>query len=262
MYKIKNWHEYIRRIAKQYMMMNLDVVNRSLCSMDEKTDTFRYIQDDTRYVSSDHVFNLPFVFLVGGVAGSGKSSFIKMCSSYLSDVYELSTIDPVKDVVKFMSSKEVPVRDIYGQGEPLSEAINLKNESYRTLLSKIKQLWVDFNDGPNNITIYAVQDVAKQYGTSLIFVNVREPAQFDHLTARLESDPYNMIVMSVRVDRNSVTEGMNSSDSSTVNYNYDITIDNRTTIEDLDQATKVFCESFVRTNIQLVEMFKDYLELQ
>ena len=184
----------------------------------------------------------PLVVLIGGVAGSGKSSFINFCRDHMAGVFEESTVDCCRVIASYMSELEGPDNVVF------QSAISQKTEGYRTLLSKLKKIWCEFDDGPNTITIQSIKCIwENEPSASVVFVNVREPSQIEHLKKRIECE-MDAVVLTLAVLRNGPDESMNESDQHTLEYAYDLWIKNSMCLEDLEIAAIHFCNSIDLTN--------------
>lgn len=82
--------------------------------------------------------------IINGYAGAGKSTFVDRCRvmkhryGVSPDIYEVSSIDPVRDCV----------------GALIKTSYNGKTNNYRNLLSNVKRAWLEFDsDGPTNYLI-------------------------------------------------------------------------------------------------------------
>lgn len=189
---------------------------------------------------------LPLVILVGGVQGSGKSSFIDLCKKHMDGVHELSSIDCVKDLVNYMIKLEESTGTV--STSPLRSHVEPKDDTYRTLLSDLKKIWCDADDGPNHIVCNLVDSlIDAESFTSMMFINVREPEQIDHLKNLLESNS-EVVVLTLAVLRNDPTDAMNESDQHTLDYNYDIYIKNSMSLSELEYLATEFCLSVETTN--------------
>lgn len=198
--------------------------------------------------------HLRFVILIGGVGGSGKSSFINFCSKFHEDVYEESTIDCCKTLVRYMLDLESQSHGVFSH-ETILNMEDEKSDAYRTLLSDLKQAWCEFSDGPNKIVCNQVDRLYRDEDPFLIFVNVREPEQIDYLKKSLES-LHNCIPVTLQVVRNDDNTWSNYSDRTTSNYDYDITIDNSNTLMNLEDVAAKFCNAVTHTNMQLSDLMK------
>lgn len=196
------------------------------------------------------------VVLIGGKGTSGKSTFISYVQGILGAVkcQEFSTIDPVKEIVRRMYEQEQ--RAIFKamgldypmaylstkRPAPLLKEIEEKTDIYRSLLHDIKMVWCEVDDGPNMITFCLVQHFFTKAGT-LAFVNCREPEQFDHIKVALAKDKPEWNVITLNMYRPGHGEDItNKGDKTTDAYEYDYTISNDGTLQQLNDQAHEFVE--------------------
>jgi len=159
------------------------------------------------------------VYIVNGAPGSGKTTFENYVKKMMGDFYckNISTIDFVKDIAKKSG----------WDGEKTPES--------RKFLSDLKQLLADFNDIPNKQICRIVKEYTWDYSSWsidwnswAIFVDCREPAEIARLCKQLDAK-------SILIRRADAEEAKpsNKSDAGVLNYNYDIVIDNNSSLRDL-----------------------------
>ena len=135
-----------------------------------------------------------------------------------------------------------------GDSSSLNDYIEAKDDRYRTLLNDLKRIWCEADDGPNTIACNTVNWIINtKKPASIIFMNVREPGQIAHLKRRLIQE-CNVLVLTLAVLRNDVSDTMNSGDAHTLDYNYDIYIKNSRDLEYLDTMAFQFCRSIARAD--------------
>lgn len=162
---------------------------------------------------------LPRVILINGYPGSGKDTFVELCSKF-ARVDNILTSTPAKEALKLLG----------WDGEKTPEA--------RDLLAQFMEISYEHFNGPVR---YVLDEIAKSRA-SLIFIHVREPQNIDVL-----KDAIGRNVLTVFVDRQSQKGSYNNdSDSNVENYVYDITIDNNGTIDDLKGVAFSFTNYAVR----------------
>ena len=205
--------------------------------------------EDSHVIKLGGSDNFPIVMLIGGVGGSGKSTFIDFCKKHMYGVYEESTIDCCKQVVGFMSELETSVSNF----SSLENEIIYKSDKYRTLLSVLKDIWCKTDDGPNNIAISMIKTRFQLANTSVVFLNVREPEQIEHLKAKLEED-CGAVVITVAVIRNNPKDYTNESDRKTLEYQYDLYIVNEGSIDVLEYQALNFCRAIEDANYKLKDL--------
>ncbi len=227
---------YLSAIFRSHILMEF---NHRMLKSDR--DSFTSENLTSHCINADDNY-FPLVVLIGGVEGSGKSSFITYCKNHMPGVLEQSTIDCCKELVEHMASMESAY-----YGDSLYESIKNKDERYRTLLSHLKSLWCEIDDGPNSIVCDVANNVFNRAVTPILFINVREPEQIEHLKHRIE-DECNVTVITLAVLRNDPTDAMNDSDKHTLEYDYDIWIKNSMTLVELEFAALQLCLSVENSN--------------
>lgn len=156
------------------------------------------------------------IFVINGMATSGKSTFVTFCKKYNDNVYEVSTVDFVKDVAKYAG----------WNGE--------KNEVGRKFLSDLKDAMEVYGDIPNK----KIYEFIKNHPDGIIFVNAREPHNIDYYKQK-----YNALSILVN-NPNVPAVASNHADANVFNYTYDITIHNDKLLADLQIKAKTFMEFF------------------
>lgn len=245
MYKMRDYlTSSMYDIAKHYLMSNF---------LHRCTNLVRETPI-TSVLNPENDVWLPLVVLIGGVGGAGKSSFIEYCKQHIPHVYEESTIDCCKSVAAFMSALETNADIGSDEYFTLADGIDLKSDTYRTFLNELKSIWCKFDDGPNRITINAINNIfTHTLDTSIVFVNVREPEQIAYLKDCLEALHYLVVTMSVT--RSRVTPPSNDADQHTMEYVYDINILNEYDLDVLNATAKQFCCAVQDMNFEVVELY-------
>lgn len=247
---VKENYKEITEIAKNFLLLSYNSILST-----GKVPKYSFVSNISKSLK-----NLPFVILIGGVGGSGKSSFIDYCSQNHVGVYEESTIDCCKRVVRLMATIEYAHEDPPITSDSYMEReIKSKSDAYRTLLSNIKDAWCKFDDGPNKIACKRVESIYRADSDAfLVFINVREPAQIAHLKNLLE-EKLNCIPVTLKVFRRDEASWGNVSDKTTHNYPYDIVVDNSESIKELEDKAAKFCRAVEYTNnciTALLDIFK------
>lgn len=248
MYHIKeSYLSHIREIFKHYLLMHIRMlpIPSDVCCPKVWDNTFI-----KKTLVKEH---FPFIILIGGHGGAGKSTFIHFCSQYLTGVFEESTIDCCKDVVKFMADYEAK----HNRVSTLRQDIQCKSDKYRTLLNVLKAAWCDIDDGPNRLVLNTIQNCIDTDDPSIIFVNVREPEQITHLKNLIE-DTIDGVVMTLAVTRpDNTAEWTNEGDVTTMNYDYDIYINNATNLDQFQVVAEHFCDAVIDAFRQLKNLLYD-----
>ena len=174
------------------------------------------------------------VFIINGSGGVGKDAFIEMV---YNQSYEPSKNRYVKVANHSSVTKVKEVAKIIGWD-------GTKTERNRKFLSDLKLLTTEYNDMPlndmaefaNNFMSYNV-DVSK-----MLFLHIREPKEIVKAIDKFKE--YD--VKTILVKRDSVKHiNSNMSDENVYNYDYNITINNNGTLEDLKEKANCFLDDFL-----------------
>ncbi len=158
------------------------------------------------------------IVLVGGIARSGKDSFIDMCLENV-DGYKISMIDPVKEAASCL-----------GVVDPD------KGEKYRKFLANMKALW----DGTYNGSFaYLKKQYSNMTNGQVLFVLVRKPEEIEQIVKHYGHRGYCVTVM---LSRKGIDVPENSADMTTENYDYDMIVCNNETLEELEYQCHAFVE--------------------
>lgn len=171
------------------------------------------------------------VYIINGIAKSGKDEFVKIFAETLQSndknstyVSNLSTIDPVKSIFKQMG----------WNGE--------KDDKSRKVLSQIKKIWTDYNDGIfkqmcDNIDFrFKMNNV----DINIVFIHCREPKEI-----RKFKKKFGELCETILVTRDSVEIPNNASDQSVFDMEYDKYIENNGTLDEYRKTV----ENFININI-------------
>jgi hypothetical protein len=161
------------------------------------------------------------VILINGSGGSGKDTVVELVTSYLKDKYcvkNISTIDVVKNIARLMGWNYE------------------KDEKGRQFLADLKEAWTKYNNGAN-MGVYrdilewnAYEEIMpKEY---VMFVHVREPESIQWFLDMLST--CNIFVCTLLVKRAGIEEFFNDADKNVNEFEYDITMINQGTLEDLE----------------------------
>ena len=154
----------------------------------------------------------PIVYIINGVGGSGKSSFVSLCKEICPSVEEISTVDFVKQVAKFAGWDEV------------------KDDRGRRFLADIK----DAMDRYDRLTIKSVEQRIDADNSKIYFVNARSPYDIEYLKRK-----YN--AKAILIDRPGIPLIFsNHADAKVYDYKYDIVIKNNGNVDDFKNKAKSF----------------------
>lgn len=177
------------------------------------------------------------VVIINGSGGSGKDTIVELFRTYVFNDYivgNMSTIDKVKSIARTMGWKDE------------------KDEEGRQFLADLKKAWTDYNNGANEEVLQNI--INWEYDEQLLnkevilFIHCREPEAIGWFVDQLKNR--NIDVCTVIVKRENIIEFFNEADKSVDNYNYDITILNNNTLEELEKVCKDFSEIIVNWNIE------------
>lgn len=165
------------------------------------------------------------VVIVNGRPGAGKTTFEDICQALMGPFCRSrSTIDQIKEIAKRAR----------WNGEKTPEA--------RKFLSDLKALCRDYNDLPfqdikrtlrlfeSDLRIYGVEN-----HSAILLVDSREPEEIQRF-----KDEMNAITVLIRRAAIENEETSNQSDAGVFNFNYDYTIDNNGSIDDLKNEAENF----------------------
>lgn len=170
------------------------------------------------------------VFIMNGYPGSGKTSFENFVAEELGPGAKvLSTITPIKELAK----------QIGWDGT--------KTPKDRAFLSDLKDLLTKYNDYSFK---YIVQEVIKHYqfcdnedipaNKRCVFIDCREPKEIKRLVDKFCGH-------SCIITRNGAPQDLsNHADSEVNNFEYDIEIDNSSTLENLQKLAKMFIQEYLK----------------
>lgn len=167
------------------------------------------------------------IIIINGLGGCGKSTFIDLCKNYCIEenngvnVYELSSIDFVKDVATFCGWD------------------GSKTTKNRTFLHNIKVILEEWDDIPNKKVLEKIDRFVGFDSNNVFFVNIREPyniEKFKEAAKRRNFECFTLIVENKNKETNEVTELINQIND----YNYDIIVNNNGNLQHLYSLAKEF----------------------
>jgi len=155
------------------------------------------------------------IIIINGTGGAGKDSFISFCKEF-AKVLNVSTVDKVKEAAKIL---------VGWNGE--------KDEISRKLLVDLKRLSIEYNDAPTKY-IKGKADEFIDSDDEVMFIHIRESEEIEKAKKMLNAKT--LLITNPRVEL--ITS--NDSDGKVNEYNYDFTILNDGTLEDLKEKAKEF----------------------
>ena len=163
------------------------------------------------------------VVIINGSGGCGKSEFIKQCRySKILPVYELSSVDYVKDVARYCG----------WNGE--------KTDKDRAFLHDLKMALEKWKDIPTIDVVSKIEAQMDGKTDNLFFVNIREIhniVRFKQIVKETLKLPcYDMLV----INDNVPVITSNSADAQVRIHSYDYYIHNNGTLDELKEKAKDF----------------------
>lgn len=167
------------------------------------------------------------VVIINGVSMAGKDKFVSYFNEIATDlrVKNYSSIDRVKQIAEICFDWD-----------------GKKNDKSRRLLSEMKRIWTEFNDGPFdvikkqiNADLEYCDENNKDKSKNIYFLHVREPEEI------LKVKNYynlNCITLLVKKDVNFIPD--NYSDRNVEYFDYDYIIDNNKSEDELKKRAREF----------------------
>jgi len=174
------------------------------------------------------------VVVINGGAEVGKDKFVSYFNDVATDlrVKNYSSIDRVKQISEIC----------FGWN-------GKKDNESRKLLSEIKRVWTEFNDGPFNVIKKQIDtdlkycdENCKDESNNIYFLHVREPEEISKVKKYYNS---NCITLLVKKDVDFIPD--NYSDKNVENFDYDYIVDNNDSEEELKNRAKEFYEFIKKT---------------
>lgn len=164
------------------------------------------------------------IFIINGSGGVGKDTFVELVSQFFS-VVNFSSVHKVK---------EIAIK-IGWDGKS-------KTEKDRKFLSDLKLLTGEYCDMPFQSMKEQVNKFNEDKRDNVLFLHIREPEEIKRAVKEFSAK-------TILVTRNSVEQIMsNMADANVYNYEYDYTIHNDGTIEDLKKVAEQFVKDYIRGN--------------
>ena len=168
------------------------------------------------------------VVLINGSGGCGKSTFIDFCKTFAINkdkvkVWELSTVDWVKDVARFCGWNDT------------------KKDKDRKFLHDLKMALEEWDDSPNQSVISSVNAFSSLNVelTNVFFVNVREIPSLKRLKELFEKQGYPTFTLLIK-NPNVPMVITNDADKNVEAYSYDMVIYNKDDLNFLEENAKKF----------------------
>ena len=177
------------------------------------------------------------VVIINGIGGSGKDTFVEMCQEILQKAccLNISTVDFVKEVAEYCGWD------------------GTKTPENRKFLSDLKKVLTEWNEVPLKKIcqeVRAWQSIwigSGNYHKAVVFIHCREPKEIDKL--RKEFQNYDPVTLLIRREAAESVEQINDSDNSVLNYSYDYTIYNDSTLSWLKNEAEIFLREYLKLEI-------------
>lgn len=168
------------------------------------------------------------IVIINGCAKSGKDTFVNFCQELSNKnedgtkrIYNRSTIDPIKELAL----------QIGWDGE--------KTERSRLFLSDLKDITSAFCNYSTKWLLQELEDI-KANGGELVFVHSREPEDIANLKSLLTHKGYEVHTLIIRRDKAEIDAPNNHADREVLNYNYEASILNNTSLDNLKLTAKIY----------------------
>lgn len=168
------------------------------------------------------MFKMRNVIILNGKGDNGKGTFVKFCKKYNYLTYNISTVDLMKEALSVM----------YVDVEKRKTC-----DKTRKLISDLKNMMSKFNDCSKKYVQTQIERLNKTLSSYILFVDSREPEEIQWFVNNLGAK-----TMLIRGKNDNKIYG-NSSDDNVENYNYDYYIENKGTLEELEEKARRFVEN-------------------
>ena len=177
------------------------------------------------------------VVIINGKGGCGKDTFVTMCRDVLgiTKILNISTVDYVKEVAKHCGWD------------------GTKTPENRKFLSDLKDLLTEWNDIPFKKVcqdLKAWQNIwiaSGEYDKAVVFIHCREPKEIDKLVKEFEQ--YDATTLLIRRTAAESVEQINHADNQVLDYAYNYTIYNDSTLSWLRNEAVVFLRDYLKLDI-------------
>ena len=180
------------------------------------------------------------IVVINGTGGAGKDTFVVMCKDILGAerILNISTVDFVKEVAIMCGWN------------------GTKTPKNRKFLSDLKDLLTEWDNVPfdkiiSDIDAWAYERIAVgDYEQSIAFVHCREPKEIEKIVEHYNIDD-NPMVTTLLIRRGAAenVQQINHADNDVLNYSYDYTIYNDSTLSWLRNEAEVFLRDYLKLDI-------------
>lgn len=169
---------------------------------------------------------MKYVFVINGVGGAGKDEFIKYVKEKVGEddaIANISTSDGYKIIA----------RDEFGWDRK-------KDDKGRRLLAELMRVSREYNDGVFENTKSRIIKYLKGSSTKCVFVHVREPEEIKKYVGYFGDR-----TKTILVKRDNIITPDNDSDKGVFDYEYDIVIENNSTLKGLSRIASYFVKKYL-----------------
>lgn len=182
------------------------------------------------------------IIVINGSGGSGKDTFVSCCSSLRRNIFNLSTINVIKEIAL----------DMGWDGQ--------KDDKGRRFLSDLKDAYSRYNNLPfmsvyNDIqnTLYRLHRQGRTEPEPIFFIHCREPKEISIFEHTYDA-------RSIIITRKNTTEYHNHADQEVLEHEYDYQISNNGSKEELVDTAQKFLDKINNENWHSSFHF-DYIHL-
>ena len=177
------------------------------------------------------------IVIINGKGGCGKDTFVTMCKDVLgaTKILNISTVDFVKEVAEYCGWD------------------GTKTPENRKFLSDLKDVLTQWNDVPLKKICQEIKTwqhlwiASGDYNKAVVFIHCREPKEIDKLLKEFEQ--YDAKTLLIRRTAAESIEQINHADNEVLNYSYDYTIYNDSTLSWLRNEAMVFLRDYLELDI-------------
>ena len=175
------------------------------------------------------------VVVINGKGGVGKDEFVKQCAGHALWCVNLSTVDFVKEIAQqcgWDGTKTAANRKF------LSDLKDLLSEWGDIPFQKVKER-IEYLRGKVDLYDFSSEEL-------IVFVHCREPKEIQRYV-----DEFGAITLLIRRSAAESVEQINHADNGVLDYQYDYTIVNDGTIEELADKALDFMQKIGVTNLKI-----------
>ena len=176
------------------------------------------------------------IVIINGTGGAGKDTFVAMCKDVLcaENIFNISTVDFVKEVATMCGWD------------------GTKTPKNRKFLSDLKDLLTEWDDIPlkkimaEAVSCSACAEICGKLNNSVLFIHCREPKEIEKLVRAFQNDATTLLI---RRSEAEAVKQINHADNDVLNYAYDYTIYNDSTLSWLRNEAVVFLREYLKLDI-------------